>query len=817
MANYQVLPPITKSRPLITETVLPAKDPVLDGGLAQNYTPDPVLKQSYELDHGTHNPSAPVNVKGGHMMLKRNPNRLSLSSDESTLSHQILATHSLAYEDFDVKPVLAIVEDIFRLSKPLTTSDHSLAPIHGNQVQHHSDTKEDKAYRGSVLEDKAYHSSTLGDNAYDSSYRDLDIVKALAYSINKICSEIVCKCASGAEAHSVTMDFLRSLSNYSWDAKVVITFAAFAINFGEFWLVVQHQTKDPLAKNVASLRDLPETMEQSTDLRRKFESVFELLSTALKVTHCLIEFKELPSQYIAHESGEMAAATAHIPAAVYWIIRSLLACASLLLNRTGSVHEYLTSTTESWDILNMAHKLSVMLEHLQRQLKICKDIIGEFYLNTIFSISQDTINGTGSLPSTERKRGEDAYIAFKKLMEAVHIDNMKVFRAMIRARDDQKPLFHGSRKINEKLEILRSKHVLLLITDLNIPHEELNILHSIYNQHPTRQEYEVLWLPIVEPSTTSVASFQDTDFHNLRNLMPWHSVEHPSFIEPVAVRYIREVWNFVHRPMLVVLDPQAKLSNLDALPMMWIWGSNGFPFTKQRETALWAESTWNLELLADAIDPRFTDWTRDNRIICLYGGEDTEWVRRFTQSARAAAATMRIPLEMLYVGKSNPKEKVRRCHDVIEREKLSHTFPLDNYNDYIWFFWTRLMSMLNSKKRLGASVESDTVMQEILNMLTFDGSEVGWAIFSRGNNEMMKGKGDVLLPVLDNHAQWAYRVDHPDKFVDVLDEETRGVRTEHHCNRLILPGYAGQISERIVCSECGKTMDQYVMYRCCTD
>lgn len=196
--------------------------------------------------------------------------------------------------------------------------------------------------------------------------------------------QIVCKCAAGAEAHAVTMDFLRSLSNYSWDAKVVITFAAFAINYGEFWLVVQQQTKDPLAKNIASLKDLPETMQKSADLRKKFESVFELLSTALKVTHCLIEFKELPSQYISHESGEMAAATAHIPTATYWIIRSLLACASLLMNLIGSGHEYayiyiythlvltdiLTSTADSWEILNMAHKLSVMMKHLQTQLKI---------------------------------------------------------------------------------------------------------------------------------------------------------------------------------------------------------------------------------------------------------------------------------------------------------------------------------------------------------------------------------------------------------------------------------------------------------------
>lgn len=37
----------------------------------------------------------------------------------------------------------------------------------------------------------------------------------------------------------------------------------------------------------------------------------------------------------------------------------------------------MTSTAESWEILSLAHKLSVILEHLQRQLAVCKGLIGE--------------------------------------------------------------------------------------------------------------------------------------------------------------------------------------------------------------------------------------------------------------------------------------------------------------------------------------------------------------------------------------------------------------------------------------------------------
>ncbi|KAH6771214.1 hypothetical protein C2S52_016017 [Perilla frutescens var. hirtella] len=775
-----------------TDKATAAKSPNTVGGV-QNLAPDYSSRPSLELDRNPaklggalqdhssrlgHPPATSLGSRGHLMRGDRDRDRGFFSSDDTALTKQILATHAPDIDDLNVKPVLSIVEDILRLAKPSTTADTTLV----TQVQTHLDTLDNK---------KAYLQDGKGLYNPDHEYSS-DIVRLLAFPISKITCEIICKCSAGGEAHSVTMDLLRSLSNYSWDAKVVITFAAFAINYGEFWLVEQLHTKNQLAKHIATLKDLPYVMEHAGKLEKKFEAVLDLLNAVLNVIHCLIEFKELPSVYISHDAPEVVAATAHIPTAVYWIIRSLLACASTLLNLIGSGHEYITSTAESWEILSLGHKLSVILEHLREQLAVCKGLV-------------------------ERKKGEDAYIAFKRLIESTHIDNMKVLRAMIRARDDQRPLYDGSKRINERLDVLRTKYVLLLISDLDIPHEELNVLHMIYNHQARRHEYEVLWLPIVNP-TAPMTGLENTEFYNLRNnSMPWYSVDHPSLIEPVAVRYIREELKFVHMPMLIVLDPHGKPSKADALPMMWIWGSDAFPFTRDQEWALWRDKTWNLELLADSIDPRIPEWMRSNRVICLYGGEDIEWIRKFTLAARAAAAALHVPLEMLYVGKRNPKERVRRCHEAIEREKLSHIFHPTEYYDYVWYFWVRLWSMWNSKKQVGMTVENDHIMQQIMDILTYDSSEQGWAVFSRGNYEITKGKGDVVLPVIEAYADWAYKVDHPDKFVGVVDEEIRGTHREHHCNRLVLPGHSGYLPDQVVCSECGRTMDKFVMYRCCDD
>lgn len=154
--------------------------------------------------------------------------------------------------------------------------------------------------------------------------------------------------------------------------------------------------------------------------------------------------------------------------------------------------------------------------------------------------------------------------------------------------------------------------MLLLISDLDLPPEELSVLDQMYTearQNPTRPEsqYEVVWIPVV-PKTTPWTEESQIKFEALRNMMPWYSVYHPSLLEPAVIKYIKEVWHFNHKPLLVVMDPQGRIVNTNALHMMWIWGSLAFPFTSLREESLWREETWRIELLADSIEPMIFNW-----------------------------------------------------------------------------------------------------------------------------------------------------------------------------------------------------------------
>jgi hypothetical protein len=157
--------------------------------------------------------------------------------------------------------------------------------------------------------------------------------------------------------------------------------------------------------------------------------------------------------------------------------------------------------------------------------------------------------------------------------------------------------------------------VLLLISGLNISQDELSILEQIYNEsrhHPTRLEsqYELVWIPIVDPSSLSqsIDPTQLNKFESLQSTMPWYTVQHPSLIGKAVVKFVKEKWHLRNKPILVVLDPLGKVVSTNAIHMMWIWVSSAFPFTSTREEALWREETWRLELLVDSLDTTILNW-----------------------------------------------------------------------------------------------------------------------------------------------------------------------------------------------------------------
>lgn len=672
---------------------------------------------------------------------------------------QVQATHAPDGREVDVKPVLQIIEEILI---------HVIARTVDGDVdgkREHVDSMEKAAV-----------------------FAELDMLDSLAYIIYKISCELPYKCLGGGDPHATAMGILSILSSYPWHAKVALTLSAFAVNFGEFWLVAQLGATNTLAKSVALLKQLPDLVENHAYLKQQFDTLIKLVKAILDVTRCIIEFKELPTEYISEDTPPMSVASAHIPVAAYWTIRSIVACASQVASFVGLRNDFGSTTSEAWELSSLAHKMSSIYEQLRNQLAICYQYIDE-------------------------KRHIEAYHNLFRLFETAHIDNLKILRALIYAKEDPPPLIDGSTKARVSLEVLRRKHVLLLISDLDLSQEEIIILDNLYKDARSRSEthYEMVWIPVVDRAAWNDMGRQK--FEHLRASMPWYSVRDPLIIQPYVIKYTREVWSFAKRAILVALDPQGRLSSPNALHMYWIWGNLAFPFTREKEESLWKAEVWSLELLVDGIDPAVLEWMAESKYICLYGGEDLEWIQTFTSTAMGVATANKFSLEMVYVGKNNAKERMQRMINTFTTRKFSYFWP--NVTS-IWFFWTRLESMLYSKLQHGKTVESDQIMSEVMTVLSFDGSDQGWAIFCRGAHEMARAKGDTALTCLREFEKWKESATR-DGFIPAMNEYLKQLHTPHHCNRLILPGSTGGIPEKVVCAECGRQMERYFMYRCCVE
>ncbi|KAJ0074928.1 hypothetical protein Patl1_33441 [Pistacia atlantica] len=525
------------------------------------------------------------------------------------------------------------------------------------------------------------------------------------------------------------MGILEILGRYEWDAKVVLALLAFAFNFGDFLVMAQPYSSNPLLKSVPLLKELPKTQERVDTFKPKIVELSNLIKAALNMTKCIVECIEFESRNAIY--GE------DIVSAVYWTIQSIVGCASQILGLTGMGRGKISSIAET----KFAQRVSSKHIYLKKRLNELK----------------------------ESERSKEASQTLKRLMEEVHTDNIKVMRGLIYAKEDQLPLLKGDTETRDSIEVLMSKNVLLLISDMKITDEELFILKKMYKESHKGSQYEVVWIPVVDRSTPWTHAKQD-QFENFQLRMPWYSVYHPLMIDSAVITYIEEVWNFKKNPILVVIDPEGKVINNNALHIIWIWGGRAFPFTSRKEAELWASETWTFEFLADSIDAAIPIWIAEDNYMCLYGGGDMDWIKKFTTTAQRVAKATSIKLQILYVGKSSPGERIRENISTIAVEKLSYS--LQDLT-LVWVFWERLKSMKQSKMQLKHTVQNDPIRHEINTILSFDEKDEGWAVFCR-DSAMAMAKSEIILQCLTNFGLWRKYVNDQD-FVIALNNYNRKI------------------------------------------
>ncbi|KAL2231944.1 UNVERIFIED_CONTAM: Protein SIEVE ELEMENT OCCLUSION B [Sesamum indicum] len=688
-------------------------------------------------------------------------------TDDSTFVRKVQETHAPDGRYVDCKLILEIAEEIFDLAMAA-------------EAKHIGATSMDK--EGTPAAEQEEH----------EQHGDSDLFKGLSDIIKRISIETAY--SDDVDTHSKTMSLLKSLSSYSWEAKLVLSLAAVALNYGECLLLTELYLSNNLPEQMAILKGMADIRQYSDMLKSRVSALNSLIKSILNLAKCVIEFTELLSVSSSLDVKASSVATDAIISATYWTIRGAVASVNSAQLNTKIGFETI-STTELWELSSLGHKMGSMKEHLQSQLTFFRSHI-------------------------EEKKVKDAYDALVFLTRYPPRDNLEVLKVLLCPNEEEQPLYDASNKTTVKLDILRKKTVLLLISGLDIDEDQdLVILSAIYKEsrmHETSAEnhYEVVWIPILDPSNKMTPDMEKI-LENKRTRMQWYSVNAPNKIDPLVIKLIREQYHYQDQPIVMVLDPQGMVVNTNAIDMIWIWQNRAFPFSQATEEALWKDGVSGLELFVNGFHHEIENWVKEGKYVILYGGDDVEWIRNFVSSTRQVKEAGHIPLEMLYAGRSNQKEQdMNNLINSIVNEKLGEI--LGDVNT-ISLFWNRIEHMKRSRIRLGSGKvgeDQDPLLQDITKLLSYDQIMGRWASLFKGNELVLTGYGNIMLPTmtrcieaLKENANKEFDVTFKECFDSSQIVDTPPIR-------LILPSSYERNISVVLCIECSRVMDKYILFSC---
>ncbi|KAK9276164.1 hypothetical protein L1049_005695 [Liquidambar formosana] len=583
----------------------------------------------------------------------------------------------------------------------------------------------------------------------------------------EISCQYLCKSSCGeGEDSGVTVEALLKplLSRFTWSSIVVITLAAFCINFSKFFSVSTTVAGNETVKTKIS----------------------ELIKITMDVTKRIVELKELPSKYLAPNADPIVVAIGYLHKAVFWTVRSTLSCTSQI------------TTTEVLELSQLTAEGTKTTESLWKKLQAC-------YKYREVRVTQEYEN----LVET-RKQG-------KAILEILIAD----------LKENKSPLYRGSTKQTVGVEAVSGKTLFLVISDLEL--SEKDVIKYMYDQSSSHQlggKKEIVWLPVVDGWTDE----KKQQFKNLKESMPWCSIDQPwSSLDLAVTKYIKETWCFKKLPLLVVVDPLKKVDeDSQDLNMIWIkWASSTSTSTSYEEE-IWKKQTFSS--IWSFWTPAIIPPVEEAKYICLYGGEDIEWIRKFTKKLKLVAQEAKFPLEMYYMGKSDPGKKNEENIATIFKEGLS-SFPEPNTKEgqltQIRFFWLRLLSIWLTKEKRGQTMKTDLAMRQIGAMLSVGCSsnyKAAWAVITKesfGENEeivVVRAKGDKFLECLNNYdTSKPANTDKKSLLARLKKQLHKPHTTSDHCSELVLPITTGSTDMMVACVDCDRAMKKFITFRCCTD
>ncbi|KAE8007861.1 hypothetical protein FH972_004423 [Carpinus fangiana] len=626
-------------------------------------------------------------------------NVLTMSNEQ--IVSLISATHDPADDNFDAHSVFVVVKNVLKRATRIV--DNLLLG------QEHLENLEEKVSRASF--------------------------DPLLCILKQLSSEMVCTAKQGVEiAHETTMSILNKLSSSSWDAKAVLTLAAFALNYEDFLALENLHSPHKLVESMEIPKHVPATLKH-LDLQKYGKTIGEvgkMINNTLDVMDCIFELKRLSTNNdIKDEPAAFLYVVAQIIEGVYWIITTVAACTTQI--------RCLTSNEENTqDLLPLANKIRATFSNLKSWIEMCQFRIEEM---------------------KERRKLKELLQTPEEIMEAL--------KGLIFAKNDVQPLIDGSTNKMVSIDVLEKKNLLLIISGLNIHKNLLNIHNNLLSElmliydgiKEKGDQYKIVWIPIVEQWTDDLRE----KFEMLRSMMPWYIVQYSS---PVAgIKFIKEEWHFNNEPIVVVMNPQGDVENEDALHLILQRGMRAFPFTRRVPKLgmlfmsphggfMDDENVLDLTAfpfirrvkfhLVAAMRPPGPYAIEKYEFLC--GGKDNRWIEQFSEKVNVVAEDpfikqAYISIELSCIGKGYKQQP----------------------------FWKRTKTPKKTESNLGN--------QEIQKLLLSFKNESRWAVLTKWSTRVVSDHGMTIMKVLDAFEEWRVNVpkrgfeicfkEYHDKFVQI--------------------------------------------------
>ncbi|KAH9303616.1 hypothetical protein KI387_008020, partial [Taxus chinensis] len=213
------------------------------------------------------------------------------------------------------------------------------------------------------------------------------------------------------------------------------------------------------------------------------------------------------------------------------------------------------------------------------------------------------------------------YFDLQKLTESpLQESNVRLLKALFADNEESTTSSIFVRNYTENIAVdqLHGKTVLLLISDMD--EHPFQSLKDIYSKVKSSDDVEILSIPIPvdvrgrprQRLQHQVEELPDSDLAGfeiiLRNV-PWPVLRNPWSLKTEVYYFFEREWGELNPGRLVVVDPNGKICNKNALPLVDTWEAQVYPFSEENMNQL--EQQPLEELLGEYIlDGLFENWSK---------------------------------------------------------------------------------------------------------------------------------------------------------------------------------------------------------------